>query len=738
MIRPAIASLCLAALLAACSQKDTIEYANTIKVEPTDTQEEIIAKAAHVIPTKNQLNALRNEFIAFVHIGPNTFSRREWGTGKENPADFKLETLDTDQWCEAMSAAGMKMVLLTVKHHDGFVLWQSRYTDHGVMSSPFRDGKGDILRDLSESCQKYGLKLGIYLSPADLYQIESPDGLYGNLSEKTKRTIPRQVEGRPFADTRTFEFEGVDDYNEYFLNQLFELLTEYGPVAELWFDGAHPKRKGGQTYNYEAWETLIHALAPEAVIFGRGDVRWCGNEAGATRESEWNVIPFGIDPATSEPFPKETADDLGSRERLYLADYIHYQQAETDTSIREGWFYRDDDTQQVRSTDDIFDIYERSVGGNSTLLLNIPPNREGRFSDRDVQVLKETGERIAKTYGTNLLAGAKGPKKALDENPDTYIDYDGPITITTKEPVTVNRVVIQEAIDKRSERIERVALDAKVDGEWVQVAEATNVGYKRILRFADVTTTQLRVRVLESRLTPGICNITAHYYEAQPPQLAYSRTTDGMTTIEPKRAAFNWKSEKSANSGAGLNVGYKVYYTTDGSEPTTESTRYTEPFYLKNGKLKAMSVLGDKTGTVMNEQIGLPKAAWKITTNSEAPNFEIAKAADASDKTYWQSKANVPPTVTIDMGQSETISGFAYTPQTTNSRGMIAKGTVSVSANGVNWTKAGTFEFGNLVNDPSKRYYYFDAPVAARYVRIAATAMEQNDNIATAAEFDLF
>lgn len=728
---------CLAVMLGSCGQKDTIQYANTIEVESTDTDEQKVAKAAHVIPTDNQLAALRNEFIAFVHIGPNTFSRREWGTGYENPADFKLETLNTDQWCEAMKAAGMKMVLLTVKHHDGFVLWQSRYTGHGVMSSPFRDGKGDILRDLSESCQKYGLKLGIYLSPADLYQKYSDGGLYGNDSQKTLRTIPRAVEGRPFADTRTFQYE-VDDYNEYFLNQLFEVLTEYGPVYEVWFDGANPDPKTTQTYDYEAWTDMIHQLAPEATLFGCGDIRWCGNEAGATRVSEWNVMPYGIDPETGEAFPTDKDEDPGNIGRVLQAQYYHYIQAETDTSIREGWFYRDDDTQQVRPADDIFDIYERSVGGNSTLLLNIPPNREGLFSERDVKVLQEVGERITKTYGTNLLAGAKGPKELLDDDPSTFVDVTKPITISAKSPVTVNRVVIQEAIDKRSERIERVAVDAKVDGEWVQVAEATNVGYKRILRFADVTTTALRVRVVESRLTPGICTVSAHYYEAQPPQLAYSRTPEGVITIEPKRAAFNWKSEKSANSGAGLNQGYKVYYTIDGSEPTAESAEYTGPFELKTGKLKAVSVLNGKTGTVMDEQIGLPKAGWKVTATSEAKGNGIASAYDSNAATYWASAPGAKPSVTIDLGQSETLNGFAYTPQTADSRGMIAKGTVSVSADGSGWAKVTDFELGNLVNDPSKRYVYFDKPVTGRYVRIDVKAMEHNDNIATAAEFDVF
>ncbi len=247
--------------IASCSNpnKTKVSVSSTVEIDSDDTKDSIIFKAAHIVPTKNQYEALKNEFIAFIHFGPNTFTRMEWGNGFENPEIFDLQNLDTDQWCKAMKDAEMKMVILTVKHHEGFVLWQSRYTKHGIMSTGFEDGNGDILKDLAASCEKYGLKLGVYLSPADLYQIENEEGLYGNLSEYSDRVIPTPVEGRPFKNKTTFTFN-VDDYNEYFLNQLFELLTEYGPIHEVWFDGAHPKRKGGQEYNYIAWKELISTL----------------------------------------------------------------------------------------------------------------------------------------------------------------------------------------------------------------------------------------------------------------------------------------------------------------------------------------------------------------------------------------------------------------------------------------------------------------------------------------------
>ncbi len=492
------------------------QHYNTIKIDG-NSKELILRKAANVIPTERQMEALERGFIAFVHFGPNTFTGKEWGNGFETPGTFTLTELDTDQWCRAMKDAGMKMVIFTAKHHDGFVMWQSRYTSHGIMSTKFRNGKGDIMKDLSESCRKYGLKLGVYLSPADLYQIESQDGLYGNMSKPSLRTIPREIEGRPFENKTSFKFN-VDDYNEYYLNQLFELLTEYGPISEVWLDGAHPKRKGGQTYNYHAWKELIRTLAPEANIFGREDIRWCGNEAGRTRDSEWNVVPYMENPDTLSQFKDMMDTPLAGREELIKGKWLHYQPAEVNTSIRDGWFWRDDTYQKTRSADDVFDIYERAVGGNSIFLLNIPPNRDGRFSQADVDVLEETGRRIMETYGTDLLTGAYGPKEVLDNDIDTYISLKdgGSLVIRLPEKRTINRIVLQEAIPTIGERAEKFAIDAMLDDGWHEIAISTNIGYKRILRFEDIGTDGLRFRLLESRGNTAISGISAHYSRYKP------------------------------------------------------------------------------------------------------------------------------------------------------------------------------------------------------------------------------
>lgn len=713
--------------------------ANTIAVTPDDNEQSIIAKAVRVVPTANQLAALKNEFIAFAHFGPNTFTRREWGTGKEDPKIFALKTLDTDQWCKAMKDAGMKMVIFTAKHHDGFCLWQSRYTTHGIMSSDFQGGKGDVMRDLSRSCQKYGLKLGIYLSPADLYQIESPDGLYGNLSKKTLRTIPREVPGRPFANKTKFKFV-VDDYNEYFLNQLFELLTEYGPISEVWFDGAHPKRKGGQTYNYAAWKKLIHTLAPKAVIFGREDVRWCGNEAGRTRDTEWNVIPYQANPDTLNHFEDMTAEDLGSRQQLMKAKYLHYQEAETNTSIREGWFYRDDDHQKVRSADDVFDIYERAVGGNSTFLLNIPPNREGRFSQQDVDVLEEVGKRIRQTYGTNLMDGSDCPQALLDGDISTYVSLkkDTEWIVTWKHPVTFDRVMLQEPINISGERVEEHAVDAWIDGQWKEIAHATNIGYKRILRMPDVTTTKIRVRIIASRAPARLSTLTLHHYATRPPQLQCRRDKDGRVTITPKVQDFNWNTY-GQNAALNLSAGYKIYYTTDGTEPTEQSTLYTGPFEMGGQELKAVAVLNGERGPVLDRQMGVDKRDWKLV---EAPmgteGHDALMAFDENPATYWKSADNEIPSLTVDLGRSMPLSGFAYTPPTDDASGMMAKGIVWTSNDGKQWDNAGQFDFGNLINDPSRRLFYLDKQRMARYVRIQPLEIANNGKNVCVAEIDVW
>lgn len=722
--------LCMSVSIATFAQGQ-----RTIKIESKDSKTDIIEKATLVVPTANQYNYKKLEFTCFVHFGVNTFTRKEWGDGFEDPKIFNLQNLDTDQWCKTAKEAGMKLVMFTAKHHDGFVLWQSRYTKHGVMSSPFKDGKGDVLKELAASCKKYGLKLGVYLSPADLYQIENKEGLYGNLSKYTERIIPRPIEGKPFKNKTTFKFL-ADDYNEYVLNQLFELLTEYGPIHEVWFDGAHPKRKGGQKYNYLAWKKLIQTLAPHAVIFGKEDVRWCGNESGATRASEWDVVTFDQDPHQMNLFP-DMHGDLGSREKLFGAKYLHYLPAETDTSIREGWFYRDEVDQKVRSADDVFDIYERSVGGNATFLLNIPPNREGKFSDEDVRVLKEVGKRIRETYNNDLLKGAEGEQTILDTNENTYVlgEYGkGNFTITLPKKITLNRFVLQEAIQTHGQRIEKHVLDAWINDKWKQVAEGTTVGYKKILRFANVTTNKLRVRIIEARSKPSLSKVSAHYYTPRPPQLSINRNLDGQVTITPKKNDFGWKLHEGGFK-KDLSNGLVIKYTTDGSVPNKNSKIYTNSFFLKSGKVKAIAFEKEQKGSLSEREFGMVKKNWVAKGATDGNKNKPENAIDGDSNTYWNSGKG-KPVITIDLKEKKSIRGFIYTPPLNFKEGLIEKGLIKISKNGRSWKTVQTFDLGNLINDPTARTISFNKKVKGQYIQIEAIRGAKGTTSATIAEID--
>ncbi|MBP7274708.1 MAG: alpha-L-fucosidase [Kiritimatiellae bacterium] len=722
---------------------------HVVRFDPADSIEERVRKAAHVVPTPIQYAYHRNEFIGFIHWGPNTFSRREWGDGKERADLFHPTGLDTDQWCEAMRDAGIRMVVFVAKHHDGYCLWNTRYTRHSVAASPWMGGRGDVLRSLAESCRKFGLKLGVYLSPADLHQIESPDGLYGNGSAYSDRVIPRAVPGRPFRDTRKFQIR-VDDYNEYFLNQLFELLTEYGPIHEVWFDGAHPKRKGDQRYTEELWFRLIRALAPEAAIFEGPDVRWCGNEAGDTRRSEWNVLALKKAPKNFD-WDYGSGEDLGSRERLKTAEAAGYRPPEINTSIRAGWFYRDE-AQDVRSADQTFDMYERAVGGNGVFMLNIPPNREGRFGERDVAVLREVGRRARATYGVNLAAGAQAPgaEAVLDERPDTAWlapGATGEFEVRLPAPRRVNRAVLQEDILRHSQRVEAHALDAWMDGAWKEVARATTIGYKRILRFPSVTSDRFRVRITEGRVRPSISSFTLHAYDAPPPAITARRDADGLVRLEPQTTAFHWKGGRPAMPDEGE---VQIRYTLDGTEPGTASPLYRQPLALpQGGQFRVRSWRQGVEGPVTTAVIPMTTQGWTLhaVSSEHSAEFAAAKAWDGDPGTYWHTSWNGgdaqaprhPHHLAIRLGDVTAIGGFTYLPRQDRKipDAMIEGWAFEVSDDGQTWTRVAEGEFGNIVNDPSLRVERFEKPARARYVRLVSRSGAAGKPYAGAAEFGL-
>ncbi|MHC1706721.1 MAG: alpha-L-fucosidase [Bacteroidales bacterium] len=453
------------------------EWQYSVKINAGETPEQISYKAAHLSPSNRQVKWQQMEFTFFIHFGMNTFTNREWGE-KGTPATvFNPTALDAAQWALTAKEAGAKLILMVAKHHDGFCLWPSKFTEYSVKNSPWKDGKGDVIADIADACAKFGLKFGIYLSPWD---INSP--LYG-----------------------------TDEYNIYFTNQLRELLTNYGEVAEVWFDGACGEGPNGkrQVYDWQSYYSLIRELAPQAVIAVMGpDVRWVGTESGYGRETEWSVLPASsaILEQIAASSQKESANaafkppgdmmdnDLGSREKILNADGLIWYPSEVDVSIRDGWFYHADQDTTVKTPEKLVDIYFSSVGRNSLLLLNVPPDKRGLFHDNDIKSLK-------------------GMRKILDETFQNVIFSDSGFTAgkiffeyKLNNSTTFDCLLLEEEITK-GQRVEKFVLEKMKDKEWVEIIKGTTIGYKRLLRFERTTAEKIRVRILESRAEPVIKTI---------------------------------------------------------------------------------------------------------------------------------------------------------------------------------------------------------------------------------------
>jgi alpha-L-fucosidase len=450
-----------------------------------------------VVPTANQVAYQEMEFLGFIHFTLNTWTDREWGYGDESPSLFDPTELDTDQWAEVAAEAGMKELILTTKHHDGFVLWPSAYTRHSVAASPWQGGEGDLVGDFVASARQNGLEVGFYISPWD-------------------RNHPEY---------------GEAGYVGYYRNQLTELLTQYGPVREVWFDGAN----GGDGYyggareerridrfTYYDWPSLwgrVKELQPEALIFSDAgpDIRWIGNERGFAPETTWSTMDTeGIVPGVADSEYLGTGDPEGSAWVVPLCN----------TSIRPGWFYHADQDDQVKSPQELVVLYYRSVGRNCVLLLNVPPDRRGIFHENDVAALGEMRRILDETFAVNHAAVATpaeserprggdsrfAPERVLDGDLRTFWAVDdgvvpASVVLELPEAVELNRVLLQEPIHL-GQRIAAFSVLARVvDGGWREVARGTTVGFKRLLRFETVQADAVQVIITEARGTPALSEV---------------------------------------------------------------------------------------------------------------------------------------------------------------------------------------------------------------------------------------
>ncbi len=434
---------------------------------------EFLKIAANVKPDHTQLERLRETpFYAFVHFSPNTYTNLEWGDGTEDPSIFNPTELDCEQWVKAVKSAGMKGLILTAKHHDGFCLWQTKYTEHSMKNSPYKNGKGDIVKECAEACKKYGIKFGFYLSPWD----------------------------------RNSKYYGTDEYNDYYVNQLTELLTNYGEIFHVWFDNACGEGPNGkkQVYDFDRYIKTIRKYQPNATFFNdKGGMRWCGNEAGSAAHAQWCVVPYELCSISEhkteiEPLMEGSLDDirnseaiLGSIANIMYSKALTFCPAETDMSIRQGWFYHEDE--EPHSLDRLFDTYIRTVGGNTTFNLNIPPMKNGKFNEKDVKRLKELGDKINAELGVNLAENAK-----ITENkkPDSY---QTEFIIELPEKKTIKYIDIAETI-ANGQKVEAFKIYAKDENTlWQFKSSETTIGSRKIVFLENIETSALKIQITSAR-----------------------------------------------------------------------------------------------------------------------------------------------------------------------------------------------------------------------------------------------
>jgi alpha-L-fucosidase len=448
-----------------------------------------------VVPSKQQIAWQEMEIIGFTHFTMNTFTDKEWGEGSEKEELFNPTDLDVEQWVQVAKEGGMKELILTAKHHDGFCLWPSKYTSHSIINSPWKGGKGDLVKEFTDACKKHGIKAGLYLSPWDRNHAEY---------------------GRPA-------------YIEYYRNQITELLTNYGDISEFWFDGANGgtgyygganEKRSIDRHSYYDWANtwkLVKQLQPGILLFSDAgpDIRWIGNESGFAGETNWSMM------STDSIVPGEASAAYLNRGDPKGKQWIV---GECDVSIRPGWFYHSQEDSLVKSPRQLVDLYYKSVGRNAVLLLIIPPSRQGLFARPDIMALIEFKRILDETFNTNLAQSAmveasnirlKNKKfqaeNVVDNSKSSYWATDdslrsGWIELKLSSTRSFDRIMLQEPI-RFGQRVEEFEVQAFLNGEYKTLASGTSIGYKRLLRIPLVSTNRVRIIIKKANSCPAISNV---------------------------------------------------------------------------------------------------------------------------------------------------------------------------------------------------------------------------------------
>lgn len=655
-------------------------------------------------PSKRQLAWHRLEQTAFVHFTINTFTDREWGYGDEDPAIFDPRQFDADQIVAAAKAANLRGLIVTAKHHDGFCLWPSKFTKHSIASSPYKNGKGDIVGELAAACRRQGLKFGIYLSPWD-------------------RNHPDY--GRP-------------EYITFFRNQLRELLTQYGPIYEVFFDGAN----GGDGYYggarevrkidavpYYDWPSIIafvHALQPMACTFDPvgADLRWVGNEEGEAGDPCW-----------------ATMDDKGFTEEKGNAGVrggAIWWPAEADVSTRYGWFWHAYEDGQSRSPANLMKIYFETVGRSAGLLLNLAPDTRGLVTDEDVANLTAFGTAMRAMYATDLSKGAIASASSvraghdaalvLDGNPESFwVSADrAPVptlTLDLKQPRLFDVVRLAEHLPLGL-RVDRFAIDAQGPTGWTEIASKHGIGSQRLIRLdAPITARRVRLRITAAAAAPAITEFGVYLAPVllDPPHIVRDREGVVMLTSD--------------------SPGLAIAYTTDGSVPTIASPRYTAPFTMRDaGIVQAISIHAAK-GAVSNvgrRNFDIRKSDWKILRAS-APLAELL--IDEKNRTDWVAPLTGPDgkpcSVTIDLGRSVELRGFVLKPgwHAPQGAGDPAAWRVRIGDDpGLADAPQEQGEFSNIAANQAPQRLAFARPHRGRYIEIAFTRTAKGETRLAIAE----
>ncbi len=603
-------------------------------------------------PTERQVKWQVLEMYAFIHFGVDTFTDQEWGYGDEKESVFNPTAFDADQIARTVKAAGLKGLILTVKHHDGFCLWPSKFTTHSVKNSPWKGGRGDVVKEMAEACKRQGILFGIYLSPWD-------------------RNHPEY--GRP-------------GYVAYYKNQIRELLTNYGPIFEVWFDGANggdgwyggTKERRNISGNYYDWPgviSIIRQLQPGCVVWGAdadingkrhyADVRWGGSEKGDVGDPCWATMST-----------KLLGLDNGCHAGVRNGDT--WCPPEGDATIRNGWFYHASEDNRVKSPQKLMDIYFSCVGRGANLILNVPPDRRGVIHENDVKALQGFRKLMDETFGADLARSAVamasnvrgndpkfGAQNLLDGSRETYWasndDVATPeVTLSFKEPVTFNVVRIREAI-RLGQRVDDWAVDAWLDGAWKEIAKGTAIGACRLARTETVTTDKVRLRITKSPVCPAIAEL-------------------GLFL------------EKSRGAG--------------GPEK-------------------------------MND--GISKAKWKVAAVSfDGTGHNGAGAIDGKPDTWWHTKGadgerQPPQEIAVDMGEAVNVKGFTCLPRQDGfSHGTVDKYEFYLSADGKTWAKAAEGEFANVRANPILQAVKLAKPATARYFKFVGTHVVERNHVVVA------